>query len=420
MNHAVIDLVAPSPPSCPCRGVIPVFAAILSAGLVLAPPALDACACAPPVLDDAIERADSVLSGRVVTIEPSSTQLRARVAVDSVWKGPIVSTLDVYTASDSAVCGFPFEVGARYLIYATSLAGDAPQCELPWYAVETHLCSGTGTWNDAEAAALDAALGGRRWTAPPRAFRRGDLDGDGSLGLSDAVRLLDHLFRAGAAPECADIADLNDDGRVDLSDPVYGLNWLFLGGPPLAAPGPERLGFDATTGDPFRCGDAAALGCEQRASSSLPGVTIEIVDAPCELTLAEAAAGVTFTYRVLVESPLTDVTTRPSGTCQQQGPAGLFLLPRISGGEQSYCLCDLGKCVFDEHVVDLAEGSDAAAFVWCGRNWFGPSDFNNPIGEPFPPGRYRFEVRGGGVWARGKGPELPFELVAESEFDLVP
>jgi hypothetical protein len=70
-------------------------------------------------------------------------------------------------------------------------------------------------------------------------FFRGDVDEDARLGLSDAVRILNFLFRGGPAPRCVEAADADDSGRVDLTDAVSLLLSLFLGG---AAPPPPRLG----------------------------------------------------------------------------------------------------------------------------------------------------------------------------------
>jgi hypothetical protein len=83
-------------------------------------------------------------------------------------------------------------------------------------------------------------------------FRRGDVNGDGPVNLSDAVSLLMWLFVSGEPPRCHDAADANHDGRHDLSDAVAILNYLFLGGGPPPAPGPAD------------CGPAPepSLGCE--------------------------------------------------------------------------------------------------------------------------------------------------------------
>lgn len=82
-------------------------------------------------------------------------------------------------------------------------------------------------------------------------FRRGDANADGGLDLSDAVRILDHLFLGAPAPLCLDAADANDDGVVDMSDPVAVLTFLVRGARTLPAPSPEP-GADPT---------ADALGC---------------------------------------------------------------------------------------------------------------------------------------------------------------
>jgi len=60
-------------------------------------------------------------------------------------------------------------------------------------------------------------------------FRRGDVDGDGHREITDAIVLLNHLFRGGAKLVCPDAADVNDDGKLDLSDAVVLLNYLFRG-----------------------------------------------------------------------------------------------------------------------------------------------------------------------------------------------
>lgn len=71
------------------------------------------------------------------------------------------------------------------------------------------------------------------------AFVRCEVNFDGVVDLSDAVRLLAWLFLGRTAPNCAGAADCNRDRRSDLSDAVYLLSYHFLGGPPPAAPFPE-------------------------------------------------------------------------------------------------------------------------------------------------------------------------------------
>ena len=89
-------------------------------------------------------------------------------------------------------------------------------------------------------------------------FRRGDVDGDCTVNITDAVFLLASLFQGGQEPPCEDAADANDDGRPNLSDAVYVLGYLFSGGPAPDAPGPDVSGPDPTDDDlgcntPSRC-----------------------------------------------------------------------------------------------------------------------------------------------------------------------
>lgn len=77
-------------------------------------------------------------------------------------------------------------------------------------------------------------------------FRRAEVTGDGSVNLTDPVRLLEGLFLGGPGPECPDAADANDDGKLDLTDAVVTLRWLFQGGEAPGAPGPLACGLDPT------------------------------------------------------------------------------------------------------------------------------------------------------------------------------
>jgi hypothetical protein len=83
-------------------------------------------------------------------------------------------------------------------------------------------------------------------------FRRGEINGDQRIDLSDAISHLGCLFlgRDSCTP-CLDARDVNDDARMDISDAVALLSWLFEG----AAPPPEPFttcGRD-TTPDAFDC-----------------------------------------------------------------------------------------------------------------------------------------------------------------------
>jgi len=81
-------------------------------------------------------------------------------------------------------------------------------------------------------------------------FLRGDANADGGVDLSDAVALLLHLF-GGRALECLAAADADGGGSLAITDAVRLLDLLFRSGPALPAPYPA-------------CGPAASPGpgCE--------------------------------------------------------------------------------------------------------------------------------------------------------------
>ncbi|MEC8935238.1 MAG: lysyl oxidase family protein [Planctomycetota bacterium] len=93
-------------------------------------------------------------------------------------------------------------------------------------------------------------------------FHRGDINGDSSLDITDAVGTLDYLFAGGAIPSCIEASDFNNDRIVDISDAVASLNYLFSGGEPPAAPGPPEADCGNDTDAEGSPGD---LGCDNYA-----------------------------------------------------------------------------------------------------------------------------------------------------------
>ena len=84
-------------------------------------------------------------------------------------------------------------------------------------------------------------------------FRRGDANGDGTVDLSDSLKLLAFLFLGEAEPTCLDAADSNDDTNVDLTDALVLMSHLFLGDAEVPRPGPDNCGVDPT--DLLGCDD---------------------------------------------------------------------------------------------------------------------------------------------------------------------
>jgi len=90
-------------------------------------------------------------------------------------------------------------------------------------------------------------------------FQRGDASSDGTVDISDSIRLLFYLFREDEQLDCLDAGDINDDGQVDISDAIYLLEYLYLDGQSPPPPG-LQCGEDPTPDDLPEC---ATAGCDR-------------------------------------------------------------------------------------------------------------------------------------------------------------
>ncbi len=85
---------------------------------------------------------------------------------------------------------------------------------------------------------------------------RGDSNGDGFVGVSDAVTTLLSLF-VGHELRCEDAADCDDDGTVAVNDPIVLLSHVYQGGPRPPAPypncGTDRIADDLSCDEYSAC-----------------------------------------------------------------------------------------------------------------------------------------------------------------------
>jgi hypothetical protein len=104
-----------------------------------------ACTCPPVVLvggkplknfeqnvDEAFRKSSTVFAGRVLSVGRSrrnsargrnrggvsESGMTVTFRIESVWKKKMPKHVTVYTGYSDADCGFPFEVGEKYLVYA--------------------------------------------------------------------------------------------------------------------------------------------------------------------------------------------------------------------------------------------------------------------------------------------------------------
>lgn len=70
-------------------------------------------------IQKAFDGSTSVFSGEVVSVEPKDEYtLSVKIKTLQIWKGEETDEFTVNTANQSAMCGYFFEVGKKYLVYA--------------------------------------------------------------------------------------------------------------------------------------------------------------------------------------------------------------------------------------------------------------------------------------------------------------
>lgn len=93
-----------------------------------------ACSCViPGPPDEELANSSAVFSGKVVNLsEPfagfgpvsSADPIKVTFLVDKVWKGSVSQTTTISTARSSASCGYTFEKGGEYIVYAYGTEND--------------------------------------------------------------------------------------------------------------------------------------------------------------------------------------------------------------------------------------------------------------------------------------------------------
>ena len=130
------------------------------AALFALPQVCFACSCLPPGSPtESAAQASAVFRAQVVAVErlegrQGAQYQRATLRVSTVWKGAATSETVVYTGSNSADCGYTFQQGGEYVIYANT---NTATNDWPGGGLTTSICSRTRPL--AEAADDLAALG---------------------------------------------------------------------------------------------------------------------------------------------------------------------------------------------------------------------------------------------------------------------
>ena len=130
-----------------------------------------ACSCAPPGSSvEGLTIAAAVFTGKVVGFaEPisgfgpisSADPIKVTFQVYTVWKGSVSQTTNISTARSGSSCGYTFEKGGEYIVYAHGLEND----------LSVSLCSRTQPLANAEDDLAELGIGAApladslEWTA---------------------------------------------------------------------------------------------------------------------------------------------------------------------------------------------------------------------------------------------------------------
>jgi len=189
--------------SRPLAALASLVVTVLGVVLLFPPDCAYACSCAMPPgsqeerAERALAESSAVFSGAVVAVEqgtatasgPGNDTVTLRAS--EVWKGSGLGTLEVRTPSQESACGYAFEEGREYLVYAYGKRGLA-----------TDLCTETKPLSEAGA---DLALlgdgerptGGEVLSDTSGGLSAGALVGLAGLALAASLLVVVRLVRTG-------------------------------------------------------------------------------------------------------------------------------------------------------------------------------------------------------------------------------
>lgn len=132
---------------------------LLAVAALFAGEVLFACSCAPPPPPKkALETSAAVCLVEVTQIEEAGVNNKVTLKVERWWKGGTGEELVVLTSRGGASCGYGFQKGGKYLVYAHASEKDKP--------LNVSLCSRTRTKKDADTSGDFKELG--EGTAPEK------------------------------------------------------------------------------------------------------------------------------------------------------------------------------------------------------------------------------------------------------------
>lgn len=91
-----------------------------------------ACSCMMPTgsfktqVSNAYKGSTAIFTGKVTSVEKTADgdEFSVKVAVKNSWKGTASAEITIRTSAQSSMCGYFFEIGNEYVVYANGIADD--------------------------------------------------------------------------------------------------------------------------------------------------------------------------------------------------------------------------------------------------------------------------------------------------------
>jgi hypothetical protein len=178
--------------------------------------------------------------GEEFQVDESATPAisRPQVAIEGTGCFVIAWSSGDYESTDAHVFAQRYDEGGRRS--GTAFEVSSPSDETHCRRTLRHLCmDGNGNfivaWSCNDEGSSYAAVVAKIFMRQ-QPFRRGDVDGDGRINVSDAVCIAWSLFGECSVLPCEKSRDINDDGTFNLADAISLLSYLFVRGPEPAIP----------------------------------------------------------------------------------------------------------------------------------------------------------------------------------------
>lgn len=153
---------------------------------------------------------------------------------DSIWDGDDAHPLSALDSDNDLI---PDDWESYWTKYDSTCAIDSADSDDDWLSNRREYLYGTkptdeDTDDDSFLDGIEVNLGSDPLDSSSiPILPHGDADGNGLVGITDAVYMINYVFMGGPAPANSAFADVDCSGRFDLSDVVYLISYLYADGP---------------------------------------------------------------------------------------------------------------------------------------------------------------------------------------------